>query len=114
MALKPWQDCPGNCGNYTRGGRCPECDKQQRQQYQKQTASRRGTTTEQGYGHGWRKVRRAYLSRNPLCEDCLSNGKTKAAGVVHHVTPLDQGGTNRFDNLQALCRECHEAKHKRF
>ena len=29
---------------------------------------------------------------------------------VDHIKPLCEGGTNDLDNLQALCRECHESK----
>jgi 5-methylcytosine-specific restriction protein A len=32
------------------------------------------------------------------------------AQEVDHVTPLAQGGTDRADNLRAVCKPCHAAK----
>ncbi|WP_241871644.1 HNH endonuclease [Corynebacterium diphtheriae] len=26
---------------------------------------------------------------------------------VHHVLPIEHGGTHNFDNLQSLCKPCH-------
>jgi hypothetical protein len=34
----------------------------------------------------------------------------EAKYYIYHLTPLDQGGTNLPDNLQALCRKCHISK----
>lgn len=57
------------------------------------------------------KKDRAYVLRSHRCEQC---GRTPAEhGVVLHVdhkVPLDWGGTNDLDNLQALCSECNEGK----
>jgi 5-methylcytosine-specific restriction protein A len=83
--------------------------------YKKQYDRDRGSSTERGYDRKWRKVRKAFLSRNPLCKICLEGGITKEARVVHHIIPIDQGGDRlRFNNLMALCRDCHEKIHKRF
>jgi hypothetical protein len=30
---------------------------------------------------------------------------------IHHIIPLSKGGTNKFDNLQILCKQCHKDKH---
>lgn len=28
---------------------------------------------------------------------------------VHHIKPLDEGGSNEFINLKTVCRTCHVA-----
>lgn len=64
----------------------------------------RGTTTEQGYGHYWRKVRARILVRDRWrCRYC--GGR---AGEVDHVVPIDAGGA-RYDerNLVAACKRCN-------
>lgn len=69
----------------------------------------------------WQKCRSAYAkSRGYLCERCLKNGIVKPGEMVHHriyVTPdniKDPSITLNFDNLELLCRECHEAEHRGF
>lgn len=73
----------------------------------------------------WQACRAAYLEHvGGLCEDCLARGIYTPAEIVHHITPLtpenikDAHVALGFDNLRALCRECHArahgAKQKRF
>jgi predicted HNH restriction endonuclease len=64
----------------------------------------------------WRKLRRARLMANPLCEMC---GRELSV-QVHHVDSFMkyQGEERRrrgFDvhNLQALCEKCHRLLHKK-
>lgn len=59
---------------------------------------------------GWDKLRRRYLKLNPLCRHCKEKGKTTVAREVDHITPLAQGGTDEWENLQALCVDCHKRK----
>ena len=82
-------------------------------------ASRDGTTTERGYGHAWRKLRRQILERdNYLCQISLREGRVVAAVTVDHVinkaTWLDLHGTlagvDEPTNLQSLCKEEHTKK----
>jgi 5-methylcytosine-specific restriction enzyme A len=63
----------------------------------------------------WRKLREAYLRSQPLCEDCLSSGRVEAANHVHHKRPRKQSPHLAFewDNLEALCHACHNAKEER-
>ncbi len=63
-----------------------------------------------GYGRRWQKVRRIQLSREPLCRKCREQGRTVAAKDVDHIIPRSQGGTDRADNLQSLCRMHHSQK----
>ena len=72
----------------------------------------RGTTSEQGYGITWQKVRKIHLLNHPLCEDCKQQGIVKPALEVHHIVELKRGGTNEDYNLQSLCKSCH-SKHTR-
>ena len=52
-----------------------------------------------------------------LCEDCLAKGIYKPATIVHHIEELTPFNIHRpeiatgFDNLRAVCRECHMEHH---
>lgn len=59
-----------------------------------------------GYGAKWQKLRECKLRESPLCDVC-----GRAATVVHH---RDHNQFNdAWDNLQCLCRSCHEELHGR-
>lgn len=67
----------------------------------------------------WRDTREAYRrSKGGLCERCLARGLIKPAAIVHHkvyITPENVNDPNvvlNWDNLEALCRECHENEHR--
>lgn len=65
----------------------------------------------------WRELRLIYLAENPLCEICKNQQKLTLAQEVHHKTPISTGKTIAekkiigfdYDNLQALCTECHKS-----
>ena len=65
----------------------------------------------------WRKLRDTYIKEHPLCEDCLDKGKVVPAEDVHHISsPFSTGEINYGklldgNNLKALCKECHAARH---
>jgi 5-methylcytosine-specific restriction protein A len=100
---------------------CPElvhsseryCSKHKRQR-QREYDRQRGSAASRGYGARWRRLRRLVLNRHPLCADPYSmhaeRGEVVAAIDVHHVTSKRDGGTDAFDNLQALCHACHSRK----
>ena len=46
--------------------------------------------------------------QNWKCGDC--NEQLTAWFEVNHIQPLEHGGNNHVDNLEALCRNCHGAK----
>lgn len=61
----------------------------------------------------WRKTQRAYMqSKNYVCERCGG-----VAEIVHHkkyISPSninDPNITLNWDNLEALCRTCHQHEH---
>ena len=67
----------------------------------------------------WKKCRAAYIStRCGLCERCLKQGKIVPAREVHHKVRLTDANINdakvalNFDNLEALCFECHDKEHE--
>lgn len=62
----------------------------------------------------WRKHRARFLEINPLCIHCERNGVTTPANVVDHILSISQGGDKLNDNnLQPLCKKCHEKKSAR-
>ena len=52
-----------------------------------------------------------------LCEDCLKRGVYTPAKEVHHIEELTPANIHRpeitlnFDNLVALCKNCHKERH---
>ena len=67
----------------------------------------------------WQACRNEYMKQaHHLCEDCLKRGIYKPAREVHHIEELTPMNIHRpevslnFENLVALCKECHKARHK--
>lgn len=67
----------------------------------------------------WRQCRNAYWAKKKgLCERCLKNGIIRHGDQVHHRIRLtvrninDPEVTTNDNNLELLCRECHEIEHK--
>lgn len=90
---------------------CPSCkaDKDKRiKLYDKQ----RGSASERGYDSRWRKYRLTFLRNNPLCVECMKNGKLTPSSRVDHIIP-HKGDMKLFwdpKNHQALCEGCHNRK----
>lgn len=68
----------------------------------------------------WKKCRAAYLHTvGGLCELCMNRGIIKPADIVHHKihltddTARDPEIALNFDNLQAVCIDCHNELHFR-
>ena len=59
----------------------------------------------------WRKIRDSKLGVHPLCERCERYGRDVLATVVHHIDKNERN--NRYQNLESLCRDCHEKEHRR-
>jgi hypothetical protein len=58
------------------------------------------------------KLRFEILTRDDF--RCLTCGTAAGAGrrlQVHHILPVEAGGTNDPDNLETLCDACHAGKH---
>lgn len=65
----------------------------------------------------WQKLRKQKLLLNPICERCYKQGIVKATCIIHHkeyVTDknyLDDNVFFNIDNLESLCRDCHNKEH---
>ena len=67
----------------------------------------------------WRRLREMKLMHDPLCELCLEEGRTTPAEDVHHITSFMSvtDPTQRqflaydYNNLQSLCKVCHQRTH---
>ena len=106
MPKLPPKPCtkPG-CGAYAvKGGRCADHVVKHRWRH---TKSRH----ERGYGWQWEQIRRRALVRdNYLCQYCRTEGVYTPATDVDHRIPKTDGGTDHLDNLQSLCKNCHNEK----
>ncbi len=67
----------------------------------------------------WTKCAIAYKkSKQGLCERCLKKGLIVPADEVHHKIRLTKENINNpqislnFNNLEALCEECHDKEHE--
>lgn len=108
--INPPKACfhPG-CPNITHGTYCTTHAKQHDTAYRRQ----RGTSNARGYTYRWQKESKAYLIRNPLCENCLNEYDViRAATEVDHIIP-HKGDMKLFwdeTNWQGLCKSCHSKK----
>lgn len=72
----------------------------------------RGSSFDRGYDAKWQRNRKYFLRDNPLCVDCLKEGRTTPATDVDHIKP-HRGNKELFDdvdNWQALCGFHHKQK----
>lgn len=63
----------------------------------------------------WYRLRYYQLAKAPLCAYCEAQGLIVAASVVDHIRP-HKGDINLFsdpDNLQSLCKRCHDSHKQR-
>ena len=100
MPTKTKRVC-NSCGKSVRSV-CVDCHKKHRRVREKG----RPSASERGYGSRWRKLRVMVLHRYPLCNDC----QRKPSQDVDHIIPKAEGGEDTMENLQGLCRECHNNK----
>lgn len=71
-------------------------------QYKKRTQSTKLFDTAR-----WKRARKHQLTIEPMCRRC----KREWATEVDHIIPRFKGGEELAqDNLQSLCRTCHEKK----
>lgn len=65
-------------------------------------------------GKPWQNARNYKRRLNPLCEDCLEQGRTTPVQVVDHVIALTTNPALRLTltNLRSLCHAHHDAKTK--
>ncbi|WP_121665261.1 HNH endonuclease [Mesonia aquimarina] len=59
----------------------------------------------------WRKVRKAFLQKNPTCIKCEAENKVTTAKYVDHIQRIEDGGAKLSEeNLQSLCKFHHDSK----
>ena len=63
------------------------------------------------YGRRWRKIRKQFLTENPLCVMCEEEGKITPATELDHIVRHKGCAELFFDveNLQSLCSLCHRS-----
>ena len=116
MANKALRFCahPG-CSELVTSGYCEEHKAQKEEEIKEQDRKRdrgRASSAERGYDNKWRKARRAYLHKHPLCVQCQKDGKITPATVVDHIIP-HKGDMKLFwdkSNWQSLCKRHHDIK----
>ncbi len=55
-------------------------------------------------------MRATLFTREPLCAECLRQGRAVPATQRDHIKPLAEGGIDDETNEQGLCRPCHDVK----
>ena len=70
------------------------------------------SASSRGYGRGWQKASKAYLTSHPLCVNCMKEGRYTKATLVDHIVPHRSDEKLFWDqnNWQALCKRCHDKK----
>ena len=59
----------------------------------------------------WKRIRDAYIAKNPTCELCAQMGRLTVGTVVDHIVERRDGGEDLdYSNLQTLCHRCHTIK----
>lgn len=60
----------------------------------------------------WKTIRATQLSKQPLCQACLTRGCVQTAQHVDHLFPWRTVGSHAFRHniMQSLCTECHSHK----
>ena len=59
----------------------------------------------------WRKTRKSYIVRNPMCVHCKREGIDKFGTVIDHIIPISKGGEKlNPTNFQTLCESHHNSK----
>lgn len=108
MPLSPMKPCcKVGCGTLARKRFC-EIHAKEKHLYDQY----RGTAAQRGYDSKWRKARRAFLLKHPLCVNCLRKDFVIEAIIVDHITPHKGDNALFWDckNWQSLCKACHDAK----
>lgn len=66
-------------------------------------------------GATWENLRLTRLQEEPFCRFCTRKGLKIPAGVVDHIEPHkgDEDLFYDYDNLQSLCKPCHDGAKQR-
>lgn len=69
----------------------------------------KGTKQARGYGGEWERISRMYRQQYPVCEICNAAPSEDCDHIIPFDGPNDPLRTD-WNNLQALCRSCHNRK----
>jgi 5-methylcytosine-specific restriction enzyme A len=111
--LRLCNDCGRTYEHHGRSpGRCPEC----KLRYEREKSRRRranSAATRIRDSAAWQHTRAQARARDRGCV-YRHEGACSGRLEVHHIVPLEQGGTNQLDNLVTVCRAHHEKAEARF
>ena len=65
---------------------------------------------ERGYGTAHDKARKQLLAQEPMCRECMAKGIVTVATIADHVISKAKGGAPGIENMQPLCKPCHDEK----
>lgn len=59
----------------------------------------------------WREARALQLQRQPLCEECQSQGRVTPATVCNHIDPATKASEVTFfaGPFSSACKPCHDS-----
>lgn len=106
MPMKPKRACAvPNCPELAAVGMY--CEKHRKEENHWYNKYGRTDDEKKRYGAEWQRIRNRYIMKHPLCEKCRSEQRVAMAREVHHIVPIDHGGSHEDSNLMALCKPCH-------
>ena len=109
---KPKKPCAySGCPNLTDDKYCDEHKHLSLQDNIDYNRYRRDPDSNRRYGRAWKRIRDRYVLAHPLCEKCKAEGRLTPVEEVHHIIPLNQGGSNKEENLMSVCHNCHMKIH---
>lgn len=84
------------------------CDKHHKQSHIEYRERRIDVEEQKFYGSAqWKKIRKQVLQRDIICTSC----KREPSTMVDHIREIKDGGCKTcYDNLQGMCKACHNAK----
>jgi len=93
------------------GEKCPRCSKSSDKEYN--NLRRNQSVQDEVYQtKRWREIRKIALNRDKgLCIWCFKENRIEPAVIVDHIVEIKDGGAKwDLENLQCLCRSCHNKK----
>lgn len=91
--------------------RCPRCKPLSDIEYNK--TKRDKVTYDEVYNSSrWKKLRELVKQRDKgLCQPCFKQNRVEIGVIVDHIVEIKDGGAKwDIDNLELLCRSCHNIK----
>lgn len=65
--------------------------------------------TGENYPEDWETIRQQVLEQH--LNWCVNCQRTDPSLQIHHIVPVEQGGSHQPSNLVPLCSQCHKAAH---